>query len=407
MPKFLYTAKSFNGETKGGEIEAKDEKTLAQQLRSDGFLVTSVKLMEGHSKGSSAKFFDRFLGTVPIKEKMIFARNLSVMIASGLSVSKAIINLANQTRNKRFKKILLDIYNEIQGGKSMGEAMAKYPAAFSDLFVNMVKVGETAGTLEEVLNIVATQLEKEHDLISKVRGALIYPAVIILVMVGIGIIMLTYILPKLLSVFRDMDVQLPATTKFMIALSDFMRNNSFLAVSLLVFLIIFFQFYFKTIAGKRTMSFFLTHIPLIKNIVIKTNCARFARIYSSLLKSGVSAVDALAIVSRTLTNYYYTDALKQSIDKIQKGENLSKIISSYPRIFPILVPQMIEVGEETGRTEAVLLKLAEFYEEEVSQITKNMSSIIEPFLMVIIGGAVGFFAVSMLQPMYSLMDNIK
>jgi type IV pilus assembly protein PilC len=407
MPKFLYTAKSYTGETKGGEIEAKDEKTLAQQLRSDGFLVTSVKLMEAGGKHKSSKLYDRFLGHVPLKEKMIFCRNLSVMVASGLTLTKSINNLAYQTKNKRFKKVLLDIFNDMQGGKSLGESMEKYPVVFGELFINMVKVGETSGTLEEVLNIVALQMEKEHELVSKVRGAMMYPAVIVFVMAGIGVVMMTYILPKLLGVFKDMDVQLPPTTQFMIAVSDFMRNHSIVSIGILVFLIIFSQMFFKTSIGKKTLSLILTSMPLIKNIVIKTNCARFARIYSSLLKSGVSAVDALAIVSRTLTNYYYTEALRQSAEKIQKGENLSKIISAYPRIFPILVPQMIEVGEETGRTEAVLLKLAEFYEEEVNQITKNMSSIIEPFLMVIIGGAVGFFAVSMLQPMYSLMDNIK
>jgi type IV pilus assembly protein PilC len=407
MPKFLYTAKSFSGETKGGEIEAKDEKTLAQQLRSEGFLITSVKPLEGNAKQTKSKFFDKFLGTVPLKEKMVFARNLAVMIASGLTISRAISNLANQTQNKRFRKILLDIFNEIQGGKTLSEGMAKYPAAFNELLVNMIRVGETAGNLDEVLEIVATQMEKEHDLISKVRGALMYPAVIVCVMIGIGVLMLTYILPKLMGVFKDMNVDLPPTTKFIIAVSDFMRANSMLTLFIFIFLAIFSQFFFKTVAGKVTLSFILTHMPLVKNIVVKTNCARFARIYSSLLKSGVSAVDALSIVSRTLTNYYYTEAIKSGIEKIQKGENLSTIISAYPKIFPILVSQMIEVGEETGRTETVLLKLAEFYEEEVNQITKNMSSIIEPFLMVLIGGAVGFFAIAMLQPMYSMMDSIK
>ena len=167
------------------------------------------------------------------------------------------------------------------------------------------------------------------------------------------------------------------------------------------------KFFLGTQTGKKTISFITINIPTIKNIIIKVNCARFARIYSSLLKSGVSVIDALNIVSNTLGNYFYKAAINDSIEKVQKGINLSKIISSYPKIFPPLVPQMIEVGEETGKIEMVLLKLAEFYEDEIEQITKNMSSIIEPILMMIIGVSVGFFAVAMLQPMYSLMENIK
>jgi type IV pilus assembly protein PilC len=174
-----------------------------------------------------------------------------------------------------------------------------------------------------------------------------------------------------------------------------------------IVLAVFLKIFLTTENGKRTVSFLAINIPLISNIVIKVNCARFARVYSSLLKSGVSVVEALKIVSRTLTNHYYKIAFGEAIEQVQKGVNLSKIIEKNSRVFPVLVAQMVEVGEETGKTESILLKLAEFYEEEVNNITKNMSSIIEPVLMIIIGSAVGFFAVSMLQPMYSIMDNIK
>lgn len=405
--KFIYTAKSADGQAKGGEITAESEHSVAQQLRTEGFLVTSIKKIEEKPGGGvNIKLLDRFQ-KVPLKEKMIFARNLSVMIASGLTVSRAVNNLASQTKNKRFKKILLDIYEQLQQGKTLSEGLAKYPSVFSDLFVNMVKVGETGGNLEEILQIIAIQLEKEHELLSKVRGAMIYPAVIIVAMIGISILMLTYILPKITSVFKDMDVQLPPATQFIIGISDLLKNHSILVAVAFALVIVFLRIYLQTGAGKKTLSFLTVHLPILKNIVLKVNCARFARIYSSLLKSGINVTDALKIVSNTLSNYYYKKAIEDGIEKIQKGINLSVIISSYPKLFPVLVPQMIEVGEETGKTETVLLKLAEFYEAEVDQITKNMSSIIEPVLMILIGGAVGFFAVAMLQPMYSLMENIK
>lgn len=406
MPKFFYTAKNITtGETSGGEAEARDERTLAQDLRAQGILLTSHKEIEA-TTSINIRFFDRFT-SVPLKEKMVFTRNLAVMVSSGLTVSRAIHNLSVQTSNKKFKKILLSVYDDVQAGQTLSEGLAKYPGVFNELFVNMIGVGELSGNLEEILDILALQLEKEHDLSSKVRGALIYPAVIVAAMVGIAILMLTYILPKITGVFQDMDVKLPATTLFIIGISDFLRNNSILSVAFVIVIAVSVKIFAGTKAGKRFFSLVFIYMPIVGNIVIKVNCARFARIYSSLLKSGISVVSGLTIVSKTLGNVYYKDALAEAIEEIQKGVDLSKVIGKYPRIFPILVTQILEVGEETGKTEAVLRRLAEFYEEEVSQITKNMSSIIEPILMLVIGGGVGFFAVAMLQPMYSVLENIK
>ncbi|MFA6047198.1 MAG: type II secretion system F family protein [Parcubacteria group bacterium] len=405
--KVFYTAKSFSGETKSGEMEVKNERDLAASLRADGFMLTSFKeFKKEESGGTKIKFLDRFVG-ISVKEKMIFARNLRVMVASGLTLSRAISNISAQIKNKRFKKILGEIFADIQAGHTFADSLSKYPGIFNDLFVNMVKVGEASGNLEEVLGILEIQLEKEHELASKIRGAMMYPSVILVAMFGIGIIMLTYILPKLMGVFKDMDVTLPKSTQVIIAISDFLSKYNVFVMIGIVAVGIFLKFFLTTSAGKKTMSFIAINTPVVNNLVIKINCARFSRIYSSLLKSGVSVIEALRIVSKTLTNHYYQIALEEGIEQVQKGVNLSKVIGKNPRVFPVLVAQMIEVGEETGKTEGILMKLAEFYEEEVNNITKNMSSIIEPVLMIIIGSAVGFFAVSMLQPMYSIMDNIK
>ncbi len=406
MPKFLYTAKNAtSGESKAGELSAADERSLSAELRSQGFLLTSTKEVQETSV-VKVKFLDRFQ-TVPLKEKMVFARNLAVMISSGLVVSRAVKSLALQTRNKIFKKILTEVHDDIQAGKSFSESLSKYPAVFSELFTSMVFVGESSGNLEMVLGILALQLEKENDLKSKVRGALMYPAVIIFAMVVIGFIMLTYVLPQITGVFKDMGATLPPMTIFVINLSDFLRNNMLLSLVLFVAVIIGGRVVSVTPAGKRVLHFLVIRLPIFGSIVVKVNCARFARIYGSLLKSGVSVVDGLSIVSRTLSNIYYKEALRESIDAVQKGKELSSIIAAHEAIFPILVSQIIEVGEETGKTEVVLERLAEFYEGEVTQITANLSSIIEPVLMLFIGGAVGFFAVAMLQPMYSVLENIK
>lgn len=400
-----YTAKNFSGEIKGGTMKVGDERDLANQLRAEGFVLTSFREMK---EGASVKikFWDRF-STISTSEKMIFAKNLSVMISSGLPLSKSLQNLTLQTRNKRFAKVLQNIQDDIQTGATLADGLAKYPGIFNELFVNMIRVGEASGNLEEVLGILATQLEKEHELISKVKGALVYPSVILVAMVGIGIVMIIYVVPQITGVFKYLDAELPASTKFIILISDILRNDWIFVLVGFGLLIFSLRAAVTTSLGKKMLGTVMINTPVIKNIVIKLNCARFARIYSSLLRSGVSVVEALTILSRTLTSFYYNRAFKNAAEEVKKGINLSKIIYDESKIFPILVPQMIEVGEETGKTEAVLLKLAEFYEEEINQLTKNLSSVIEPVLMLIIGSAVGFFAISILQPMYSVLENIK
>lgn len=408
MPKYLFTAKSVDGQPRSGEAIAGSEQELAKQLRTEGFLVTSMKLVDkgDGSKKNGLSLMDR-LSTIPLKEKLFFTRNLGVMIASGLSVGKALSNLSLQTKNKKFQKILQVAFVDVQKGTSFSDALAKHPSAFDDLFINMIRVGEVGGSLEESLDILTVQIEKENDLRSKVRGAMIYPMVILFAMTAVGVLMLTYILPQITGVFSDMDVTLPKMTQIVIAMSDALRNHSILIAIFFIGGGFGMKIFLTTKPGKRALSWVVLHLPAIKNIVIKVNSARFARIYSSLLRSGVSVIGALDIVADTLSNDYYKDAIHDSRDKIQKGVEMSVVIAEYPKLFPIILAQMVKVGEETGQTEQMLMKIAEFYEAEVSQITKNMSSIIEPVLMIVIGTGVGFFAIAMLQPMYSVLENIQ
>ena len=403
----FYTAKSFSGETKSGQLKVKNERDLVSQLRAEGFVLTSFKELQSESgKEVKINFLDRFSG-ISVAEKMMFARNLSVMISSGLPLSRALQNITAQTKNQKLIKVLQKVGEDIQTGAGFADSLAKFPGTFDELFTNMIRVGEVSGNLEEVLNILSLQLEKDHDLIKKVRGALVYPAVIMVAMGLVGIVMMVYVVPQITGVFKDLNATLPASTQFIINLSGWMKDYWYAFILMLPLLGVFAKFLSTTDSGKKIFGMILINIPVINNIVIKVNCARFARIYSSLLKSGVSVVEALNILSRTLTNYYYKRAFMLAIKEVQKGINLSKVIFGEKKIFPVLVPQMIEVGEETGKTEAILAKLAEFYEEEVDQITKNLSSIIEPVLMLLIGTVVGFFAVSILQPMYSVLENIK
>jgi len=407
MPLYSFSAKSISGEIKVGTQEATSETELAHLLREQGFVLTSV-----HGLRQPIKIRNRLieflpsLSYVPLSEKMIFARHLAVMIGAGLSITRALEALASQTTNKSFSKIISQVNEDVKKGQPLAESLNKYPKVFSELFVNMVKVGETGGGLEEVLKILAHQLEKEHELSSKVRSAMIYPAVIIVAMLGIGILMMTMVVPKLTQVFAEMNTQLPITTQFIISLSGFLTKHWLLGIFIIVFAFLIGRFLLKTPQGKTTFDTILLRLPIFGDISKKINAARLARTLGSLIGSSVPIVQGLQIVAGTMSNSQFRQSLNRAAEDVQKGNPLSKVIKTYPNLYPPTVNQMIEVGEETGTLGDILIKLADFYEEEVSNITKGMSAIIEPILMVVIGAAVGFFAISMIQPMYSIMSGM-
>ncbi|MDD3607449.1 MAG: type II secretion system F family protein [Candidatus Moranbacteria bacterium] len=403
MIKFKYIAKNEEGKERKGEMEASSRQEVADNLRKENFWAISIKEVE---RKKPMEFSFNFFLSVPLKNKMIFCRHLAVMITSGLSLSKALTVLSEQEKNKTFKKIISELGTDISKGNSLASSMKKYPRIFNKIFTSMVEVGETSGNLEEILKILTNQLEKDHKLISKIRGAMIYPAVIFTVMILIGILMMIFVVPNITAIFEDFDTELPIFTRILLGISSFMASNITLTLLILIGSIGGVFAFYKTPPGVRFFHKLFLKAPIVGNIVTKVNSARFARILSSLLQSGVSLVRSLEITASTLDNYYFQQTLKQSAVDVQKGINLSKILSDKKEVFPYLVIQMIEVGEETGKTPDVLLNLAEFYEEEVDQITKNLSSIIEPVLMLVIGAAVGFFAVAIIQPIYSIMEQV-
>jgi type IV pilus assembly protein PilC len=404
MPTFTFVAKNDKGEVRQGELGGKNTKSVAEALRAEGFFATSIVENEKkreHSFGSKMKIFSG----VSLKDKMMFSRHLGVMLSSGLSVPRALDVIASQTKSKNFKDILFKVGEDVKTGNTLGDSLAK-AKALDELSINMIRVGEMSGNLEEVLSLLADQLEKEHTLISKVRGAMYYPGVIFTVMIGIGIAMMTFVVPQLTAIFDDVQASIPASTMLIINTSNFMAGHKLIVLFSIIFVVFFIIIFFKTKAGKKTSALLFLSVPVIKNITVKVNNARFARIYGSLIKSGVPVVESLKIISETLTNRYYQEAFKKIGEEVQKGKPLHGELTVFPKLFPVLMVQMMEVGEETGKTVDVLGDLARFYEEEIDQVTKNLSSIIEPVLMVIIGVAVGFFAISMLMPMYSVMDSM-
>lgn len=414
MPLYNYNAKTANGEEKTGQLEAKDEFDLANALRKNNIFLISSKLISQNQKTQNLKNYisrmQEFLKlgrAIPVSELMIFSKNLSVMIGAGLSLTRALDVLSKQTTNENLKAILASVTSEVQKGKLFSDSLAMHQSAFSDLYINMVRSAEATGNLENILKLLAKQLKKEYDLKRKVRGAFMYPVVILIAMTGIGILMMLFVVPTLAKTFSDLGVPLPFSTRVIIAIAEFGVNYWYLFIAIMGGLIYSLILLLRTSLGKNLMDTLFLKFPLIGSLTKKINSARFARTLSSLLEGGVPILKSLEIVSKAIPNHYYKDSLKIVIDEVQKGKTLSESLEKYPDLYPPLVTQMIAVGEETGAVSDILIRLAIFFETETAQTTKNMSTIIEPFLMIIIGVIVGLFAISMMQPMYSIVEGIK
>jgi type IV pilus assembly protein PilC len=403
MPQFSYKAVRASGDTYEGTIEAPDKFTVYRELKASGDMVVSV---EEPRMRKSAGSFSNLLKRIKMHERIIFARNLGAMLEAGLSLSRALSVLERQSKNPELKRVLTALDAEVSKGQNLSDAMVAHPKVFSNLFVSMVKAGEESGKLAESLKVVAEQMERSYLLKKKVRGALMYPSVVVSVMVVIGVLMLIYVVPTLTSTFKELNVPLPASTRLVIGVSDFLSNNVLLALVLALGAGFGLYAIGKSPIGRRFFDSAVLRIPVVGVLVKETNAARTARTLASLLTSGVEVVGALSTTRDVMQNSLYKAVLLKAADGIQKGLPISAAFLENERLYPVFVGEMISVGEETGKLSDMLMRVASFYENEVEQKTKDMSTIIEPFLMVIIGVTVGFFAVAMISPTYSLMSGI-
>ncbi len=343
---------------------------------------------------------------VPLKEKLIFVQHLSVMFKAGIPLSSALETLSEQSENKLFKKILTQITHEVISGVSLAQSLKPHNKVFGELFINMVESGEVSGKLEDVLSQLYIQMKKHHQLISKVKGALTYPAVILFAMSGIGVFMIVVVVPKITVMFKDFDAELPLPTKILISVSDAIINNSLLAAVGFVLFILAVAKTLNTQKGKYYFQALLLKAPIISPIVKKINLARFARTVSSLLKTDIMIIKTFQITANVMGNLHYRAALNEMAEKIKKGGQINEVVKAYPKLFSPVVVQMILVGEQTGQLDAILEELAEFYENEIDQTMDNLPSIIEPLLILILGVGVGAMAVAIIMPMYSLTSAI-
>jgi type IV pilus assembly protein PilC len=404
--QFDYTVINTEGKREKGRAYAADTFTLSALLKKEGkTLVSAEEVKKGvFSSMKNIALFQR----ISMDEKIMFAHNLAAMTRAGLSLSRTLSILERQSTNARFKNVMNALSETIKKGGTLADAMREFPTEFSPLFVSMVHAGEESGGLADSLEVVGVQMKKNNELIKKVKGAMIYPSIVIGVMVLVGIVMIIKVVPTLTATFVELDVELPAATKILIGVSDAMRNHFLLVVLGFVFCALLVVYAMRTKRGRQMRDMLLLRIPVIGGLVQEFNAARTARTLSSLLSSGVDIVQSLAITRDVIQHTQFKDVVGHASERIQKGVQLSVLFSEEKagKLYPILFSEMIAVGEETGKVSDMLEEVAQYYEGEVEAATKNMSTIVEPILMLIVGVVVGFFALAMITPMYSVMSGI-
>ncbi len=404
MPVFQYKTIKSDGTQGEGTLDAKDKFDLTKILKEKGETVVFAK--EETKQGWDFKKINLILSRIKLREKIVFTRNLSAMVDAGIPVSRALEILIKQTKNEKFADILRKIEEDIKSGQTLSDGLAKYPNVFSGLFVSMVRAGEESGKLVEALQTVGAQLEQSYNLHRKVRGAMMYPSIIMFAMLIIGIIMFIYVVPNITNTFKEFNVELPLSTKIIMGISDFLVAHTLGAILLIIGFFAGIFFSAKTKKGKRVIEYITLHIPIIGGIVKQYNAAQTTRTLSSLFSSGVPVVEALKITEDVVQNTRFKAVLHEAQDVVQKGIPISSVFIEHENLYPTLVGEMMQVGEETGKLSEMLEKISTFYEDEVTAVTKDLSTVIEPFLMIFIAGGVGFFAIAMISPMYTLTASI-
>lgn len=401
MAKFSYTAITKEGKTVTGTMDASGRESVVSSLSRQGLRPIVVKKQGG---------FNINLGKPKVKSRdlVIFTRQLSTMVSAGVPLNRTLDTLGDQATNKYFKTVISQISKDVESGTALGDAFEKHPDIFSDIYINMVRAGEAGGILDEILKRLASQVEQDASMRKKIKSASMYPMVIgvITVLAFFGIMM--FVMPKLGKIIKDLggeDAKLPIYSQVMLDTSAFMQKNAVIIIVVSALAIFLFRRYIKTPKGKFWWHSVLLRMPIINEIIMKIAIARFSRTFASLMSAGVSVLDALQITGGAIGNKVIEKELAEAANEVKNGKQLSEPLSK-SKHFPPIVSQMIAIGEETGQIDTILIKVADFYEEEVETTIDGLSSIIEPLMIVVMGALVGLIAASVMGPISSLSKNI-
>ena len=399
MANFNYSAMDQTGKTIKGKLEART-KDLAYQMLKDNQLYP-LEITE-----ESALQKDLVIGN-PIKTKdlTIFCQQFEAVLKAGISVLEALYLLREQTENKHFQKIIGDLYNQVEQGESLSGSMRKHPKVFPMILINMIEAGEVSGNLEIALNRMATHFEKEYKLQQSIRKATTYPIVVAVIALAVVVMLLVVVIPTFVTMFNDLGTELPATTKALLAISDFVTGRWYVIIAVVVIGTVGFVYYSKSEVGMITLSAIKLKVPLFGPLSTKVVASRFTRTLSTLLASGLPLLEAIDVVSRVVDNYTVMKGLQRTKDQVSKGVPLSKPIEEMG-VFPPMVTHMVRIGEDTGQLEPILDNVANFYDSEVETAVSQLTTMLEPLIIVVLAAVVGFVVISIIQPMFQMYNDV-
>ncbi len=403
MPIYNYQARDLQGIDHKGTIETSDPFRAARILSKKGLVVTSIK---ENKQSEGLKIFDKFFNRVSFTDLVVATRQLATMIESGLVLSEALDILEEQQSSQVFKKVLGEVSRDVKSGLDLASSLKKHPDVFPPLYSNLVKAGEQAGNLDVVLVQMATNLEKDREFRGKVRGALIYPAMIMLMMVVVVGIMMFFVIPRLTGLYSQSNIELPLPTKILIGTSNFFISFWWAILIFMVITPILFQKWVATPSGKLAFDRILLKTPLVGKIIKGTTLTNFTRTFGLLTTAGVPILESLSIIRDVIGNAVYKNALEQTYAGVERGLTFSAQLEAVG-VFPKIIPQMFRVGEETGKVDKVAFKMADYFESEVDNLVKNLSVIIEPVILMVLGIGVGFLVLSIILPIYKLTTSIS
>lgn len=409
MPVFSYIAIDPQKNTVNGKTELPDRTSVIAALRKQNLRPVSVQETKA-AKGFNLNITLFEKNKVKNDHLVIFTRQLSAMTGAGVPLLRSLSSLEKHAEDTVLKKILGDVIKKVEAGSPLADALARYPETFNDIYVNMVRAGEAAGILDDILKRLATQQEKSSTIRKKIKSAMAYPTVLIVITVLAFFGLMLFVIPQIGTILDDLggpDAELPGITLFMLGVSDIVTTYWYLIIPGFIGAIFGVMRFIKTKRGKRLFDTLVLKIPGVNTIMKKVAVARFARTFSALMGAGVAVLECLDVTSRAVGNVLYEDALKAAAVGVKNGRSLSAIIEEDSELFPAIVGQMLAVGEETGQTDTVLVKVADFYEDEVDLAIESVSSIIEPTMIVIMGSMVGLIAASVMTPIASLSQNIS
>lgn len=406
MPTFAYTAVNKQGKTLNGSADSASRQMLTEILVKQGLRPVSIKVTTS-KKGFGARI--KNLGNkVRLKDLVIFSRQMSTMISAGVPLTRALATMQMQTSNKYFQTVITGITRDVEGGLALGDSFAKYPNVFSEIYINMIKAGEAGGILDDIMKRLATQVEQDASMRKKIKGAMTYPIVILSVTVIAFFGITMFVLPKIGHILTDLggpNAKLPIYTQVMLNISAFMQSHGIFVIVAFSVVVFAFLRYIKTPKGKYNWHYVLLKTPILKGIIVKIAIARFARTFASLMTAGVTVLEALEVTGGAIGNKVIQKELEEAAKEVKNGKQLSEPLSK-SKNFPPIVYQMLAIGEETGETDTILVRVADFYEEEVSTVIDSLASIIEPLMIIVLGAGVGLIAASVMGPIASLSKNI-